>query len=259
ASTAYTRYSGHQYLVGADYQFESGFRIGGFGGAGRLDANIGKRSSQADAKTTSLGLYAGQRWSSGLGVWAGYVHSEYDTDVTRNIRFADFSDGTRADFDATTQQAFIEGGYLFGSDKFQVEPYLQYAHVRVKNDAYSERGGLAALGIASSTGKLDVATGGLRASLNLKGSQQEATWFSLRGGLAYRHISGDHVPFANAQLTGSQSFLVQGAPLAKKATVAELGIAARTSPRTLLEVGYNGQFADEGNDHGASARFTIKF
>ncbi|PJK08441.1 autotransporter outer membrane beta-barrel domain-containing protein, partial [Lysobacteraceae bacterium NML08-0793] len=46
ASTAYTRYSGHQYLVGADYQFESGFRIGGFGGAGRLDANIGKRNSQ---------------------------------------------------------------------------------------------------------------------------------------------------------------------------------------------------------------------
>ena len=58
---------------------------------------------------------------------------------------------------------------------------------------------------------------------------------------------------------GSGVFTVQGAPLAKKATLGELGIAARLSERTLLELGYTGQFADEGNDHGANARISVRF
>ncbi|PJK07329.1 hypothetical protein CO612_00455, partial [Lysobacteraceae bacterium NML71-0210] len=58
---------------------------------------------------------------------------------------------------------------------------------------------------------------------------------------------------------GSPAFAVLGAPVAKKATVADLGVAARMSERSLLEVGYSGQYADEGNDHGAHARFTFKF
>ena len=45
--------------------------------------------------------------------------------------------------------------------------------------------------------------------------------------------------------TSGGDFAVAGAPLAEDATVAEVGVAAWLSPRTLLELGYEGQYADE--------------
>ncbi|PJK13312.1 autotransporter outer membrane beta-barrel domain-containing protein, partial [Lysobacteraceae bacterium NML120232] len=258
-NTAYTRYDGHQWLVGGDYQLENGLRIGLFGGSGRLDGNIGHRSSKFEVRNNSLGLHVGGRWS-GFGVFAGYTHGKQDIDVKRTVNFAGFSAGLNSDYSAKTRQGFVEVGYLFGGERFQAEPYLQYADVRVKTDGFKEMGSSpAALGAVGQSNDLKVTTGGVRASLNLAGSQQDATWLSLRAGVGYRHASGDLSATSVQSFNGSPAFAVLGAPVAKKATVADLGIAARMSERSLLEVGYSGQYADEGNDHGAHARFTFKF
>ncbi|MDO5609350.1 MAG: S8 family serine peptidase [Pseudomonadota bacterium] len=258
ANSAYARYSGYQALVGADYQLDSGWRFGALGGTGRTDANIGLRDSKAEVRNRMAGLYLGQRWG-GFGVQAGYTRAWHDIENKRGIAFAGFSDQLMSRHDATTDQAFIEGGYLFGGQAWQIEPYLQYAHVKVKADGFSETGGAAALNGGAETSKVNLATGGLRFNVNLRGAQQEETWLSLRGGLAYRHASSDITAANTLQFTGSNGYTVQGAPIADRATIGELGIAARLSDRTMLELGYSGQFADEGNDHGANTRLTIKF
>ena len=222
------------------------------------DADVGLRASKAEIRSRMIGVYGGQRWG-GFGVQGGLSHAAHEIDGERTAAFANFSNGLKSRYDGSTDQAFVEAGYLFGGAAWQIEPYLQYANVRVETDAFTETGGVAALHAGSGESKLDLATGGLRFSLNLKGAQQEQTWLSLRGGLAYRQANGDVTPASATNFAGSGVFTVQGAPLAKKATLGELGIAARLSERTLLELGYTGQFADEGNDHGANARISVRF
>lgn len=258
ANAASARYSGHQMLVGGDYQFDGGWRVGVLGGTGRSDADVGLRASKAEIRSRMIGVYGSQRWG-GFGVQGGLSHAAHEIDGERTAAFANFSNGLKSRYDGSTDQAFVEAGYLFGGAAWQIEPYLQYANVRVETDAFTETGGVAALHAGSGESKLDLATGGLRFSLNLKGAQQEQTWLSLRGGLAYRQANGDVTPASAMNFAGSGVFTVQGAPLAKKATLGELGIAARLSERTLLELGYTGQFADEGNDHGANARISVRF
>ena len=43
------------------------------------------------------------------------------------------------------------------------------------------------------------------------------------------------------------------------AVVAELGLAAWLTPRQQLELGYSGQFGSESRDHGATARWSVRF
>ncbi|WP_211327714.1 autotransporter domain-containing protein [Solilutibacter pythonis] len=257
-NSAYARYSGYQMLVGGDYQLDAGWRFGVLGGMGRTNAGIGARDSKVEVRSRVIGLYGGQRWG-GFGLQAGYTHSWHDLDSQRNVRFANFSDSLKGNYDATTSQAFVEAGYLFGNDAWQAEPYLQYANVRVKSDGFAETGGLAALSATNATSKLNLTTGGVRFSANLKSAQQAQSWLSLRAGLAYRQASGDLTPASGMRLAGGNGFSVHGTPIAKKATIGELGIGARLGERSLLELGYSGQFADEGSDHGANARLTIKF
>ena len=82
---------------------------------------------------------------------------------------------------------------------------------------------------------------------------------SLRGSLAYQHAGGDRFPVANAAWSGGGNFAVVGTPLARNAVLTELGVAARLSANSLLELGYTGTQADEGHDSGVNARFSVQF
>lgn len=64
---------------------------------------------------------------------------------------------------------------------------------------------------------------------------------------------------SSASWNGGGSFAVTGVPLVRNATLAELGVAARLSANTLLELGYTGMLADEGHDTGLNARFSVQF
>lgn len=258
ANAAQARYHGVQWLVGGDYQFDGGWRIGALGGKANHDANVGLRGTDADIDSQLLGVYGGQRWG-GFGVHAGYTVAEHTLDVTRKIAFANVGQSLQSRYDGKTQQAFVEGSYLFGGAQWQVEPYLQYANVIARTHGFTESSGTAALAANAGRSEIGLTTGGVRVNVNLKGAQQEQTWLSLRGGLAYRQASGDLDGANRMQFAGSTGYTVLGAPIAKSATIVDFGIAARTSPRSLLELGYSGQFADEGKDHGATARFSIKF
>ena len=81
----------------------------------------------------------------------------------------------------------------------------------------------------------------------------------VRGGIGWRHASGDLTPRARLAIDSGDGFVVSGAPLADDATLLEAGIGARLSPNSLLELGYSGQLADEADDYGLSARFSLRF
>ena len=248
----------HALLAGYDRQFDAGWRVGGFIGQGRTDFSVRDRGSRGHADTRHFGVYGGGAWG-GFGVRAGWIYAVHDIDAQRDVVFPGFSDHTEANFDGRTRQAVVEAGYRFDRGSWEAEPFLQYADVRMSHDRINEQGGAAALTGASSDSDVGISTAGVRFNANLKGSQQERNWLSLRGMLGYRRTSGDRTPDTMLAFAEGPAFAVRGAPLTDSAIVAEAGFAARTSDSTLLEVGYSGQFADEGKDHGANVRFSWQF
>jgi subtilase-type serine protease len=256
-NAARNEYNGSATLLGYDYRFDGGWRIGVLGGTGRSDNNDA-RNDKGRIKTRHLGLYAGQNWG-GFGLSAGLAFARHDVDLDRDIAFNGFNDRARSNYDADSKQGFVEGAYRFDAGAWAFEPYAQFAQVRVKSDGFQESGGAAALTGRSADSRVNLSTLGLRFNVDLKGSQQEQSWLSLRGGLGRRHASGDLNPATSVAWRGGNTFQVHGAPLADDATLLEAGIAARLSANGLLELNYSGQLADEAHDHGVNARYSLRF
>lgn len=251
-------HSSRAVLAGYDHRFDAGWLVGALVGTGRTDFDLSLRGHKGRADTRHIGVYGGGAWR-GFGLHAGLLHASHEFDTQRKIAFPFFDDQTRARFDGHTRQAVIEAGYHFNHHAWELEPFLQYAHVRVKHDPVSEAGGDAALSASGTSSKIKLGTAGLRFSANLRGSQQERTWLSLRGMLGYRHASGDRMPATDVAFVDSDPFNVRGAPIADGSILVEAGIAARLSASTLLELGYSGQLADEARDHGANMRLSWYF
>ncbi|RDZ29011.1 autotransporter domain-containing protein [Lysobacter silvisoli] len=251
-------YNGDATLLGYDYRFGNGWRIGALGGTGRGDAQLDARRSRGELRSRYLGVYVGQNWG-GFGLRAGADYARHEIEAKRDVAFPGFVDRTRADYDGSTRQAYVEGGYRFATGIWEWEPYAQYAQLRVDSDRFQESGGAAALSGASAEQRLDLSTLGLRFNLNLRGEQQTEDWLSLRGGIGRRHVGGAETPQATVAWRNGGAFQVRGAPLAEDTTVLEAGLAARLGQNGLLELSYSGQLADEARDHALNARYSLQF
>ncbi|HDS1634931.1 TPA: autotransporter domain-containing protein, partial [Stenotrophomonas maltophilia] len=258
SNTARTDANSNGLLVGIDREF-GGWQIGVLAGTGRTDVKQQERRATSKIDNTHFGAYASHTWG-GFGLRGGVAWSKHKVKSTRDVAFAGFSDSLSARYNARTRQAFIEAGYRFGNAEGGLEPYLQVARVEVDLKQINERGGAAALhGKVDDTGTT-IATAGLRFDKGLKASFQQDSWLHLRGGVGYRRAFGDRSQVANLAFANSSStFAVEGAPIADNAMVAELGLSAWLTPRQQLELGYSGQFGSESRDHGATARWSVRF
>ncbi|WP_342315470.1 autotransporter domain-containing protein [Lysobacter sp. FW306-1B-D06B] len=251
-------YNGSGLLIGADHRFEDGWQLGVMAGSERTDANVVARASKGDADTLHVGLYVDGGWGA-FAVRGGVGLAQHAIDSQRTVALPGMNQRLVADYDATTNQVFVEGGYTIDGERGSLEPYLQYARVTTESDAFSETGGSLALHVADEETTLDVSTLGLRGALSLTSRGTGAGWFDLRGGLGWRHVSDDVVSTSRMSWSSGGDFSVAGAPLAEDAAVAELGVSAWLNPVTQLELGYEGQFADEARDHQATARLSVRF
>ncbi|OBU51733.1 autotransporter domain-containing protein [Stenotrophomonas maltophilia] len=256
--TARTDANSNGLLVGIDREFD-GWQAGVLAGTGRTDVKQRDRRAKSKIDNTHVGAYASHSWG-GFGLRGGVAWSKHEAESTRELAFAGFSDTLTGRYDARTRQAFLEAGYRFGSDEGGLEPYLQVARVEVDLKRINERGGAAALQGEVKDTRTTVATAGLRFDKGLKASFQQDSWLHLRGAVGYRRASGDRSQVANlAFANGGGAFAVSGAPIADSAVVAELGLSAWLTPRQSLELGYSGQFGSESRDHGATARWSVRF
>ncbi|MEG0184591.1 MAG: autotransporter domain-containing protein [Stenotrophomonas sp.] len=259
ANTARTEANSNGLLVGVDRQF-GGWQVGLLAGTGRTDIKQQDgRRAKSKIDNTHFGAYASHNWG-GFGLRGGLAWSEHDIDSTRELAFAGYSDTLSARYDGRTRQAFIEAAYRFGGREAGLEPYLQVARVEVDLKSINERGGAAALQGNVEDTRTTLATAGVRFDKGLKASFQQDSWLHVRGGVGYRHASGDRSPVAKLGFaSGGDAFAVSGAPIADSAVVAELGLSAWLTASQQLELGYTGQFGDESRDHGANLRWSVRF
>jgi len=215
----------------------------------------GRGASSVD--TGHIAAYGG----TSVGRWnfrAGGAYAFHGIDTNRTVAFPGLFDRTSARYDGGTAQVFGELGYGVSFGGIAVEPFAGAAWVHLHTDAARERGGAAALDIASNTFEVGYATLGARAaSITSIGPNMILI---PRGTLAWQHAFGDVTPASTVAFvaTGS-SFVVNGVPLARDSFVAEAALDLAIGRNATLGVSYNGQIASRVQDHGAKGKFVWKF
>ncbi|MFC0679021.1 autotransporter domain-containing protein [Lysobacter korlensis] len=245
-------------LVGVDHAAAGGWRFGALAGSGRSDLQVEDRASRSNVDSRHFGVYAGNAWGA-FQMRAGATYARHDVDTERTVAFPGFQDRNRARYDASSVQAFVEGGYRVERSDWAVEPFLQLASVAVDSDRFVETGGAAALSGQTEETRAGLATVGMRFERGLKAAGQDASWLFVRGGIGWRHASGDLNAATTAAWSGGSAFTVEGAGIAESAAVANLGLGAWVTESSLLELGYSGQFDDEARNHGVNLRYSVGF
>ncbi len=243
------------FVGGADAMVTDAWRVGLLAGYSHSSFSAHDRASSASSDGYHVGLYAGARWEA-LSFRSGLAYSLNDLETDRAVGFAGFADSLSASYDATTLQAFGELGYGIETSVVRFEPFVNLAHVSVRTDGYSERGGTAALISSGQTIDATFTTVGLhtQTDVTIKGTE-----LSLTGLLGWRRVFGDTTPTATHALAGSNAFTIAGNPIAKDAAVIGVGIDFDIASRTNFAIAYQGQFGDGAEDQGFNAKLGIRF
>jgi outer membrane autotransporter protein len=240
-------------FVGDDQQISDSWRVGVLGGYSSSNLNVSDRHSHADISSWHLGLHAGGQWDN-LGLRVGVSEAWNSLKTKRNVNFPGFSDTLTANYHATTSQAFAELGYRIERDTRVFEPFANVAWVTLKTDAFTEKGGAAALTAPGQSSHAMLSTLGLRWSDN----------FDKDMGRSYLSVGWQHAtaktPTATLQYaSGSDAYSVAGIPLARNVVSVEAGLDFSTSETSTLNLSYNGQFGSGVTDNGLRATYRTRF
>jgi subtilase-type serine protease len=240
-------------LVGADMALGEYWRVGALLGVGQSRNEVDARASRSESDHRHGGLYATVAWGEGWNVRAGAVSSRYDIESRRRMAVEGLADELTAEADARVVQYYGEMGYALRTKAAEVEPFLRVSQIRTETDGFQESGGVGALRVDDVEATTRYATLGVRFDRSFSSG-----WYA-GGALAWRRASGDLTPISRMNFEGGQQFLVEGAPVARNATLVTATTGARLTDRSRLDVSYIGQISSEAQDHGALAALTINF
>ncbi|MFB9262812.1 autotransporter outer membrane beta-barrel domain-containing protein [Bradyrhizobium erythrophlei] len=178
-------------------------------------------------------------------------------DSSRTVAIPSFTDALAAGYGANTAQVFGEVGYRIDlTRRAALEPFAVLAYVNVQGHGFAERGGAAALTVASTNTGVGFSTLGLRGAFGLEVAGLDAT---LKGMLGWRHGYGDVTPTTAMTLAGSNVFTVAGLPIARDAAAIDAGFDLNLARNVTFGVAYTGQIARRVQDNGVKADLSWKF
>ena len=242
-------------LLGSDFALATDWRAGVLGGYSRTDLD----ASHTDGKVDSwhVGVYA-QRQSGPLALRLGAAYSQHDGSSKRSVSFDGFSERLRGDYDADSQQAFVELGYALGAGRLSAEPFANLGYQRYHRDAYREKGGAAALQVEGQTQDNVTSTFGVRlAQLNLLENGMSLT---PRLSLGWRHAYGDvDSTTRQAFVSGGSAFSVEGTALDRDSLLVETGLDLGISARQSIGVGYSGELGSNSRNHALIGQWQVRF
>ena len=199
--------------------------------------------------------YAGTSYGD-WSIRGGASYSWYEQRTQRRIQFSNM--GTqKADYDLQSAQVFAELAYNQQWNALRLEPYLNLAQVWTRRSSFSEDGAVGALQGSSQRYSTAFSTLGLRARYELSSSEQRE--WSLGAGLGWRHLMGKTEPYSDLRFSTGQDFSIQGAPMARNALMAELGVELVNNNNSRLGLLYVGQLAGRTKDHGVQLRASWAF
>ena len=243
-------------VLGADWALDGQWRLGVLGGYGRTDVDADHDAS-SDIDSLHLGLYA-QRQSGPLALRLGAAYSRHDNSSERRVDFSGFSDRLSGDYDADSQQAFVELGYQLADGRLLAEPFAAVGYQRYSHESYDEKGGAAALHVEEQDQDNVSTTLGVRfAHL---GSLDNGMSLTPRASLGWRHTYGDLQSSAQqAFLSGGSAFSVEGSALDRNSLLVEAGVDLGISATQSLGLGYSGELGDDTQNHALVAQWQTRF
>ena len=243
------------FVAGIDAAVADDWRVGVLTGYSRSDYDSGSQHASAGSDDYHFGVYGGTQWGR-LALRLGGTFTWHDVSSNRVVALPDFVNSLRADYGASTSQAFGELGYRIDAGAFGLEPFANLAFVNLHSNSFTELGGAAAL--TSASGDIDTAftTLGVRASTDFMLGTVLAT---VRGTAGWQHAYGDITPVSQMSFAGGSQFSVSGVPIATDAAVTTAGIDLHIARDTTLGISYNGQFGDGSTDQGVRGMFTMRF
>jgi len=242
------------FVTGFDAAMAGDWRLGVLAGYSRSSFDVDGRGS-GDSDNYHIGLYGGGHLNA-LSLRSGLAYSWHSVETSRTVAFPGFEDRLSADYDAGTVQVFGELGYRIDTNRVSFEPFANLAHVRVKTNGFTEKGGAAALTVERETTSTTFSTLGLRASAPLTLGSVEA---QARGTVGWQHAYGDTTPVTTLAFGAGDAFSVAGIPLAEDTGLIEAGLDFKLSRRATLGVSYTGQFGSDLTQNGIDAKFTVNF
>lgn len=247
-------------FAGADGAIGRGWRLGG--ALGYTDSNL--RTDGVDGKTDiasySAVVYGGRAFDAGAGklnLLLGGAYTWHDIHSKRRVAVGGLDQTLRADYGASTAQVFTELGWaLKAGDALTLEPYAGLAWANLRNRAFQESGGSAALSGASQSNRTTTSTLGLRGRQALMLGNFQGT---LTAGAGWRHAFGDVNPTSRVAFDAGNAFTVAGAPIARNAAVLEAGLDAKVGRSASVGLSYAGQFGSGNQDHSATLEWRWAF
>ncbi|MFZ3283076.1 autotransporter outer membrane beta-barrel domain-containing protein [Pseudomonas sp.] len=242
-------------VLGADWSLSPAWRVGVLGGYSKTDLD----ASGVDGNVESwhAGVYALHQ-NGPISLRLGAAYSGHQGDSKRTIAFNGFSDRPKGDYDADSQQAFVELGYAMGSGRLSAEPFASLGYQRYHRDRYQEKGGAAALQVDSQTQDNFSSTFGLR--LAHLSSLDNGMSLTPRMAAGWKHTYGDvSSSTRQAFVTGGTAFNVDGSSLDRDSLVLEAGLDVGISARHTLGLGYSGEIGSNSRNHGLIGQWQMSF
>nr|WP_306308803.1 autotransporter outer membrane beta-barrel domain-containing protein [Xanthomonas hortorum] len=257
-SAARSRQHREGLMAGVDWSFGEGWTVGLAAGSESLRQQIPARNASSDVDAVHAGAYAGFR---GEKAWitGGASYADYQVDTERTVGMgSSIAQGLNSRYDADAVSAFAEGGWDFELDALTLTPYVALAYTRLSTDAGVENGGNAALAIDASKDEVWTTTAGVRAAWDISGGQQDGA--RLEAGLAWQNAGGElHADSRHRFVAGSNTFTVDGVPLARNVGIAELGVSINTSSNSRLSLFGQGRAGGGQREVGAQLNWTFAF
>ncbi|WP_182510186.1 autotransporter domain-containing protein, partial [Phyllobacterium sp. P30BS-XVII] len=187
---------------------------------------------------------------------SGLAYSWHSIETARSVAFPGFAEHLNADYDASTFQAFGELGYRIDTNRVAFEPFANLAHVRVKTDGFTEKGGAAALTARSDTTDTTFTTLGLRASAPFALGTMD---IEARGTIGWQHAYGDITPNSTLAFATGNAFSVAGVPIAEDTAMVEAGVDVKLSRNATLGLTYTGQYGSGLTQNAVDAKLNVSF
>lgn len=242
-------------LFGADASVGDYTRLGLAAGYSSQSVTENGIDSDATIDSYHLAAYGG----SALGPLAlrfGGVYSWNDISSDRSVRFSGFTDALSADYDARTAQAFVEAAWRMDYDLLHLEPFANLAYVNQQTDAFTEEGGAAALSSDADTFDTLYSTIGARVDRDFA---VNGVLGKIKASASWRHAYGDVESRSTMSFAGGDGFTICGVPLARDTALVGLDVAFEVGERSVLTLGYTGQFADGVSEQGVRGDLKVKF
>ncbi|MBO1015203.1 autotransporter outer membrane beta-barrel domain-containing protein [Achromobacter sp. SD115] len=239
---------------GGEFNAGAGWRLGGALGATRSRVRIDAADARLDVYSYTAGAYGKKSFSAGpgkLNLLAAASYSWHDIDTRRHFEMPGIPRQTlTADFSAYTAQVFSELGYeLALSPGATLEPFAGVAVRNVRTRSFSESGGSTALSADAGRIRQTTTTLGLRGQT---GFALGPTMGRLHATLGWRRAFGDVQPETTLVLDGGSVLTVAGAPIARSAALAGLGLEVAVSRSAVIGLAYGGQYGGGNREHTGS-------